>query len=131
MIIAYDEYGNVLEDYEQKIREDVIDEYTKWLKTQIVGLDSKTKEILVIIDDKWKLANEIFMQEIKTQIPRDTPIDTKILVSDDMEHWHKRYFAGFCDDYINAWQDGCTSWSIIDVDDVIGWKYAKLAVEDI
>lgn len=37
-----------------------IDEFQEWLKTQIVGIDNKTKEILVVVDDKWELAIDKF-----------------------------------------------------------------------
>lgn len=49
----------------------------------------------------------------KLAIPRDTPIDTKILVSIDGKYWKKRYFAGFSDDglYVKAFTDGKSSWT--------------------
>ena len=39
-----------------------IDDFQEWLKTQIVGLDNKTKEILVVIDDRWELATDKFKE---------------------------------------------------------------------
>ena len=41
----------------------MIEEYTQWLKKQIVGIDNKSKEILVVRNDKWDLANEVFIAE--------------------------------------------------------------------
>lgn len=62
-------------------------------------------------------------------IPLDTPIDTKVLVSDRGEVWHRRYFAGFGEDekepYL-AFPDGASSWSS-ESSGTIAWRYCKLA----
>lgn len=50
-------------------------------------------------------------------------LDTKILVSNNGEIWHKRYFAAFENGKVYAWNNGATSWS----EDVTScWLYAKL-----
>lgn len=40
----------------------VIDEFQEWLKTQIVGVDNTTNEILVVVDDMWVLAIDKFKE---------------------------------------------------------------------
>lgn len=39
-----------------------IDDFQEWIKTQIVGLDNTTKEILIGIDDRWELATDKFKE---------------------------------------------------------------------
>ena len=39
-----------------------IDDFQDWLKTQIVGIDNKTKEILIVVDDRWELATDKFKE---------------------------------------------------------------------
>ena len=39
-----------------------IDDFQEWLKTQIVGIDNKTNEILVVVDDRWELAADKFKE---------------------------------------------------------------------
>lgn len=46
---------------------EAIEEYTEWLKKQTIGIDDKTKEILVARNGRWELAKEIFVEEIKDQ----------------------------------------------------------------
>ena len=56
-------------------------------------------------------------------------VDTKILVKDSTnETWCRRHFAKFENGKIYAWTDGYTSWTS-DYEEVIAWKYAKLAEE--
>ena len=54
-------------------------------------------------------------------------VDTKILVSDDGEHWYKRYFASYEDGRVYIWSGGGTSWSN---NLTSPYNYAKLAEED-
>ena len=59
-------------------------------------------------------------------IPLDTPIDTKVLVSDDGNLWEKRYFSHFSNDERKPYAcfyNGATSW--IDTS-TITWEYCKL-----
>lgn len=39
-----------------------IDDFQEWLKTQIVGVDNTTNEILVVVDDMWVLAIDKFKE---------------------------------------------------------------------
>nr|DAX91731.1 MAG TPA: hypothetical protein [Caudoviricetes sp.] len=56
------------------------------------------------------------------------PVDTPILVSNDNEHWYRRYFARVANDRIETWIYGATSWSVDDTDtETYCWRYAKLA----
>lgn len=52
--------------YEQG-RADAIDEFQNWLKTQIVGIDGLSKEILVVKNDKWDLACDVYLEQLKEQ----------------------------------------------------------------
>ena len=47
---------------EKAIRDKAIDDFQEWLKTQIVGLDNTTNEILVAVDDIWELATDKFKE---------------------------------------------------------------------
>lgn len=56
------------------------------------------------------------------------PVDTPIIVSNNGNDWHKRYFALFDRGDVLAWECGTTSWSVDNANnDVCRWKYAKLA----
>lgn len=59
------------------------------------------------------------------------PVDTKILVSDDLNHWYRRHFKKYEDGKVYAFYDGCTSWSsgCISSERYKEWEYAKLAEE--
>lgn len=67
-------------------------------------------------------------EEPKVSIPPDTPIDAKILVSDDGKNWGKRHYAGLIDGKHYAWVDGLTSWSADSCK--APWGYMKLAEEE-
>ena len=54
-------------------------------------------------------------------------VDTKVLVSDDGEEWHKRHFAKYEEGIVYVWGYGDTSWT---TDLMEAWEYAKLAEED-
>lgn len=55
----------VVEEYSKQIRADAIEEFQEWLKTQIVGIDNKTKEILVVREDRWELAIDEYKKQLK------------------------------------------------------------------
>lgn len=63
--------------------------------------------------------------EPKINIPADTPIDTKVLVSVNGEYWTKRHYAGFKDGKHYAWSVGKTSWTC-EPDEISQWEYMKL-----
>lgn len=52
-------------------------------------------------------------------------IDTPIIVSNSGMTF-KRYFAGYKDGYVFAWDNGATSWSHCAAP--VPWKYARLAI---
>lgn len=55
-------------------------------------------------------------------------VNTPILVRDfEKAAWERRYFAGFKDGEVYAWNGGLTSWTADDEKNVCIWKYAKLA----
>ena len=59
------------------------------------------------------------------------PVDTPILVRDSQyAEWLRRHFAKFENDAAYAWDDGKTSWSSLS-DEVVDWKYAKLADDEV
>lgn len=63
--------------------------------------------------------------EPKINIPADTPIDTKVLVSVNGKYWTKRHYAGFKDGKHYVWSSGKTSWTC-EPDEIIQWEYMKL-----
>lgn len=59
-------------------------------------------------------------------IPLDTPIDTKVLVSNDGILWEKRYFSHFNNDEHRPYTcfcGGTTSWVTTST---VNWEYCKL-----
>lgn len=55
------------------------------------------------------------------------PVDTPVLVRDyENREWTRRYFARYVNGEVLVWRGGATSWST-DREDVVRWKYAKLA----
>lgn len=59
-------------------------------------------------------------------IPLDTPIDTKVLVSNDGNRWQKRYFSHFNNDEHRPYAcfyGGITSWITTAT---VNWEYCKL-----
>lgn len=46
----------------------IITEFQEWLKTQIVGIDNITKEILVVKEDRYELAIDEYKEELKRSI---------------------------------------------------------------
>ena len=54
------------------------------------------------------------------------PVDTKVLVSDDGEHWVKRYFANYENGSVHVFPDGRTSFTTEEDGIIYPWKYAKL-----
>lgn len=61
----------------------------------------------------------------KINIPVNTPIDTKVLVSVNGKYWAKRHYAGFKDGKHYAWSVGKTSWTC-EPDEISQWEYMKL-----
>ena len=61
----------------------------------------------------------------KINIPVNTPIDAKVLVSVNGEYWTKRHYAGFKDGKHYVWSSGKTSWTC-EPDEIIQWEYMKL-----
>ena len=56
------------------------------------------------------------------------PVDTKVYVKDNFNVSGKpRHFAKYVNGKIYTWDYGRTSWTAESEDDVIPWKYAKLA----
>ena len=57
------------------------------------------------------------------------PVDTKILVrNSECSEWNRRYFAKYENGKVYAWDNGRTSWSAYNEDNinVTGWGKAKL-----
>lgn len=90
-----------------------------YLEGRVSGCDDACKE--------WCESEYIEPQIYWSKVPVDTPI----LVRDSQdEKWHRRYFAKFEDGIVYAWDDGRTSWSSLS-DEVVDWKYAKLAGDEV
>lgn len=54
-------------EHDAKVRAHAIDEFQEWLKTQIVGIDNQSKEILVVNGDRWELAIDEYKNQLKEQ----------------------------------------------------------------
>ena len=54
------------------------------------------------------------------------PVDTKILVSDNGDTWHKRHFAKYENGSVYAFPNGRSSFTTEVSDTIYPWKYAKL-----
>ena len=112
---------NLGKRYTSEGREFVLEEslYYLWLK------DEKTQEV---IEDNLTL-DEILHMDFKEIVDwSKVPVDTKILVSDDGEHWVRRYFAKYENGRVYAFYDGATSFTG-STESLLGWKYAKLYEE--
>lgn len=69
-------------------------------------------------------------EEPKINLPKDIKVDTPILVSNDGENWHRRYFAKNEKDCVYTWDNGTTSWSSYHmIMAMSAWEYAKLPEE--
>lgn len=64
--------------------------------------------------------------KIDPRITENTPIDTKILVSDDGHTWYNRHLAKIKNNKAYAWDNGTTSFTL---DSSTSWTYAKLYEE--
>ena len=86
-------------------------------KREYVGLDCFSKLLLWLYEEYHEPAVDWSKVEV----------DTKVLVSDDGEQWHKRYFAKYENGMVYCWNNGATSWTtnLMEV-----WEYTKLAEED-
>lgn len=59
------------------------------------------------------------------------PVDTKVLVkSNNLGKWCKRYFAKYESGEVYCWNNGRTSFSKLNENDVVSWQYAKLYKEN-
>lgn len=59
-----------------------------------------------------------------SKVKVDTPI---IVKNNEIDVWRKRHFAKYEDGLVYAWNCAVTSWSVLNREDVTGWKLAKLA----
>ena len=75
---------------------------------------------------KWLKAE---YEEPKINIPDETPIDAKVIVSENGEYWTKRHYAGFKHGKHYAWSVGKTSWTC-EPDEISQWEYMKLYNEE-
>jgi hypothetical protein len=74
---------------------------------------------------KWLISE---YEEPKINIPEGTPIDDKILVSNDGKKWTKRYYAGVINGVHYVWCNGSTSWS--SEKHMSAYSYMKLSEEE-
>ena len=110
---------NLGKRYTSEGREFVLEEslYYLWLK------DEKTKEV---IEDNLTL-DEIVHMDFKEIVDwSKVTVDTKILVSEDGEHWVRRYFAKYENGSVHVFPDGRSSFTTEESDIIYPWKYAKL-----
>ena len=65
----------------------------------------------------------------KINIPVNTPLNTRVLVSDDGKYWIKRYYAGNMNGTHYVWNEGRTSWTS-GPKHKTSWEYMKLYNEE-
>ena len=75
--------------------------------------------------DKMEWLKAEYEEPKKINIPDDTPIDSKVLVSSNGTDWYKRHYAGIKNGRHHVWRDGKTSWSS-DRYESSSWMYMKL-----
>lgn len=98
----------------------------------LVMIGRYSLEEWVVYDNSWTVnMYEVvaWMDGIEPYIDwSKVPVDTKIYVRESIDDmWFKKYFAKYENGKIYAWSSGSTSWSAESEDDIISWKYAKLA----
>lgn len=124
-----------------KFAKEILDKACKGLRIAVI--DGSPKDCFESDCKKCEIKTTCFMEgyqkaiqewceaeyeEPKITIPPDTPVDTKILVSNDGENWCRRHFAKIKDGILYAWNNGSTSWS--NIAGTNAWKYGKLAEEE-
>ena len=80
------------------------------------------------IDNFIKWCNSECSLQIDPRITENTPIDTKILVSENNVNWYKRHFAKIENNKVYTWDAGTTSFTT-NVENITAWSYAKLYKE--
>lgn len=88
-------------------------------KKRYLGLDCFSRMLLWLCEEYQEPEPTVDWSKVA--------VDTKVLVSDDGEQWHKRYFAKYENGMGYCWNNGATSWTtgLMEV-----WEYTKLAEED-
>ena len=116
------------------------------MKKENVGKKYKFKKdqfTLIELNDKLYLETEgvkdieemyslhsILTEEFEEVIDwSKVPVDTKVLVSNNREEWHKRHLYKYEDGKFLAWDNGKTSFTVTDVNERFPWEYAKLYQE--
>lgn len=86
-------------------------------------------ELLLVEREDQILRFSAAMNEVRTEYDYCI-VDCGLLLDMTVENseWLHRHFAKFEDGIVYAWDNGRTSWSLLS-DEVIDWKYAKLAEE--
>lgn len=82
-----------------------------------------------LLAEEFRLKILQAVEEFNSQVDwSKVPVNTKVLVSDDGEDWHKRYFSDYENGKYYCFLEGGTSWSS---DGISIWKYCKLAEQTI
>lgn len=103
-----------------------------WTSADIAGLSLKAfgdlfENVKFEDEEPLSIAKELGIIDWAT-----IPKDTKVLVSNDGEHWERRYFKGYKDDKLNpflVYAYGLTSWVATD-EHAVYYKYCKLAAAE-
>ena len=78
-------------------------------------------------------ASQIVKMEFREVVDwSKVPVDTKVLVSDDGKEWYRRHFAKYEDGKVYCFNDGYTSFTIVDyayLSNATPWEYCKLYQE--
>lgn len=112
-----------------KRREEMCNHYDNCTKCPLFNAKNENNNTCEEYVSEHPEEAEILIMEWKEPINWNTvPIDAKIYVRDHIgEEWHKRHFAGYQNETIYAWNNGCTSWTYDEFRSKFGWNFAKLA----
>lgn len=119
----YEKYADEIKEYKDK---DFCNDFVKPHILKSRGCTNTSCDQCKMLQTIWLLEDYKEPEVDWSKVEVDTPI---LVRSSDIEKWIKRYFAGYGDEHIYAWSDGCTSWTAYNNSDVTEWDYAKLADE--
>ena len=111
---------NVGKEYEvEGYTYEVVESFNGNLNLKNINTHSYIESELALID----IVNGEFEEYLDwTKVP----VDTKVLVSDNGDTWHKRHFAKYENGSVHVFPDGRSSFTTEVSDIIYPWKYAKL-----
>ena len=96
---------------------------------KIILINIKTNRL---IEDEKEIVDIVNGEFKEVMDWSKVPIDTKVLVSNDGKEWSRRHFAKYEDGKVYCFNDGYTSFTIVNyayLSNATSWEYAKLYQE--